>query len=108
MAMDELIPNIAVVVEPKAKKRYKTKKEKEKNTTIEEFIALRQTMVGEHLCDEKVQNIKKMVEEVIKAPPCKSKRMIKGKDSFPHRSKEGRNQGKHGFINENSCNSQEK
>ncbi len=108
MAMDELIPNIAIMVEPKAKKRYKTKKEKEKNTTIKELIALKQTMVGEHLCDEKVQNIKKMVEEVTEALPCKSKRMIKGKDSFPHCSKEGRNQGKHGFVGENSCNSQEK
>jgi len=57
MALDELIPNIVVVVEPKAKKRYKTKKEKEKNTTIEELIALRQTVVGEHLYDEEVQNI---------------------------------------------------
>ncbi len=57
MALDELIPNIVVVVEPKAKKRYKTKKEKEKNTTIEELIALRQTVVGEHQCDEEVQNI---------------------------------------------------
>jgi hypothetical protein len=32
---------------------------------------------------EEVQNIKEMVEEVAKAPPCESKRMIKGKDSFP-------------------------
>jgi hypothetical protein len=89
--LNKLTPSIVVVVEPKAKKRYKTKKEKKKNTTIEELIALRQTMVGEHLCDEKVQNIKEMVEEVAKAPPCNSKKMIKGKDSFPHRSKEGRN-----------------
>ncbi len=58
MALDELIPNIVVVVEPKAKKRYKTKKEKKKNAIFEELIALRKTMVGEHLCDEEVQNIK--------------------------------------------------
>ncbi len=30
IASNELIPNIAVVVKPKAKKRYKTKKEKKK------------------------------------------------------------------------------
>jgi hypothetical protein len=43
---------------------------------------------------EEVQNIKEMVEQAAKAPACKSKKMIKRKDSFPHRSKEGRNQGK--------------
>jgi hypothetical protein len=57
---------------------------------------------------EEVQNIKEMVEQAAKAPPCKSKRMIKRKDFFPHRSKERRNQGKHGLVNENSCNSKEK
>ncbi len=72
MALDELIPKIVVVVEPKAKKRYKTKKEKKKNTTIKELMALKQTVVGEHLCDEEVQNIQEMVEEATKAPPCKS------------------------------------
>jgi hypothetical protein len=36
-----------------------------------------------------------------------SKRMIKGKDSFPHFSKEGRNKSKHGLVGDNSYNSQE-
>jgi hypothetical protein len=57
---------------------------------------------------EEVQNIKKMVEQAAKALPCKSKIMVKRKDFFPHRSKEGRNQGKCGLVSENSYNSKEK
>jgi hypothetical protein len=41
MASNEPIPNKMVVVEPKAKKEYKTKNEKEKYAIVEEFIALR-------------------------------------------------------------------
>ncbi len=45
-------------MEPKAKKEYKTKKDKEKYAVVEELIALRQTMVGEELRDEEAQSIK--------------------------------------------------
>jgi hypothetical protein len=88
MASDEPIPNTMVVVEPKAKNEYKTKNEKEKSAIVEEFIALRQTMVGEELRDENAQSIKKMVEETTKAPPCKSKKKTKGKyKANPSRAK---------------------
>jgi len=79
------------VVEPKAKKEYKTKKEK--YAVVEELIALRQTMVVEELCDVEAQSIKNMVEEDArplhakirrkqrgKTPPHKSKKKTKGKD----------------------------
>jgi hypothetical protein len=41
------------VVEPKAKKKYKTKKGKEKEFVVEELVIIAQTMVGGKLCDEK-------------------------------------------------------
>ncbi len=59
MASNEPIPNKMVMVEPKAKE-YKTKKEKEKYVVVEKLITLRQTMVGEELCDEEVQSIRNM------------------------------------------------
>jgi len=34
------------VVEPKAKKKYKTRKEKEKDTTMEKLVMVAHTMVG--------------------------------------------------------------
>jgi hypothetical protein len=42
-------PTTHVVVEPKAKKKYKTKKGKEKEFVAEELVIVAQTMV----CDEK-------------------------------------------------------
>jgi hypothetical protein len=41
---------------------------------VENFIMLNQTMIGEQLYDEEVQNIKNMVEEVAKATPRKTKK----------------------------------
>jgi len=38
MASDEPMRNTHVVVEPKAKKKYKTKKEKEKDIAMEELM----------------------------------------------------------------------
>jgi hypothetical protein len=67
-------------MEPKAKKEYETKKEKEKYAVVEELIALRQTMVSEELHDEEAQSIQNMVREDAKAPPRKSKKKTKGKD----------------------------
>jgi hypothetical protein len=43
-------------VEPKAYKKYKTK-EKEKDVIVENLFTLGQTMIGEQLYDEEVQNI---------------------------------------------------
>lgn len=73
VALGKHIPNTMVVVEPKTQKKYKTK-EKEKDVIVEILITLGQTMIGEQLYDEKVQNIKNMVEEVAKATPRKTKK----------------------------------
>ncbi len=51
MALDEPLPNTHAMVEPKAKKKYKTKKEKEKDVTMEELIIIAQSMVGGELRD---------------------------------------------------------
>jgi protein required for attachment to host cells len=49
------------MVEPKAKKKYKTKKEKD--ATVEELVIVAQTMVGGEFRDEEAQNLKDLVEE---------------------------------------------
>jgi hypothetical protein len=46
MASNDPLPNAHVVVEPKAKKKYKTKKEKKKNVIMEELVIITQIMVG--------------------------------------------------------------
>jgi hypothetical protein len=55
------------VVEPKAKKKYKTRKEKD--TTMEKLVMVSHTMVGEKLHDEKAQNLNDLVEEVAQPIP---------------------------------------
>jgi hypothetical protein len=40
------------MVEPKAKKKYKTKKEKYKDVIVEKLVITTQTMVGEEFHDE--------------------------------------------------------
>ncbi len=57
MALDKLIPSTMAMVEPKAKK-YKTKKEKEKDDAMKELMIVVQTMVGEELLDEEAQSLK--------------------------------------------------
>jgi hypothetical protein len=37
-------------------------------------------MVGEKLCEEETQSLRKVVEEAVKAPPYKNKKKMKGKD----------------------------
>jgi len=64
MASNDPLPNTHVVVEPKAKKKYKTKKEKEKDVAMEELVMATLTMVGEELCDEEAQSLRDLVEEV--------------------------------------------
>jgi len=65
------------VVEPKAKKKYKTRKEKEKDTSMEKLVMVAHTMVGEKLHDEKAQNSNDLVEEVAQPIPRKSKKKRK-------------------------------
>ncbi len=50
------------MVKPKAKKKYKTKKEK-KDIMVEELMITNQTMVGKEFFDEKAQSLKDLVEE---------------------------------------------
>jgi hypothetical protein len=37
-------------------------------------------MVGEELCEEEIQTLEEVVEEVVKVHPYKSKKKMKGKD----------------------------
>jgi hypothetical protein len=46
MASNDPLPSTQVVVEPKAKKNYKTKMKKEKNIAMKEQVIIAQTMVG--------------------------------------------------------------
>jgi hypothetical protein len=58
VALDEPLPNTQAMVkpkEPKAKKKYKTKKEKD--VIMEELVIVAQTMVGEELRDEEAQSL---------------------------------------------------
>jgi hypothetical protein len=71
------MPNTQVVVEPKAKKKYKTKKEKEKDTYVEELMITTQTMVMRSFFDEKAQSLKDLVEEMAKLPPQNTKKKNK-------------------------------
>jgi hypothetical protein len=58
MALDKLIPNTMAMVEPKAKKKYKIRKEKKKDDAMKELTIVVQTMVGEELLDEEAQSLK--------------------------------------------------
>ncbi len=54
-------------MEPKAKKKYKTKKEKD--VDVEEFVITTQTMVDMDFHDEKAQSLRDLVEEVVEPAP---------------------------------------
>jgi hypothetical protein len=73
MASKEPIQNTTVVVEPKAKKKYKTKKEKEKDTTFEELATIGKVMIKKNkLCEEEAQSQRELVEkEAAMATPIK-------------------------------------
>lgn len=58
MALDKLIFNTMAMVEPKAKKKYKIRKEKKKDDAMKELTIVVQTMVGEELLDEEAQSLK--------------------------------------------------
>jgi hypothetical protein len=56
MASGKPISNTPVMVEPKAKRKYKTKNEED--TTLKEFVTLGKILVEDDLPKEEVQNLK--------------------------------------------------
>jgi len=51
------------VVDFKTKRKYKTKKEKEKDITFEELVTLGKSLVEDELLGDEVQNLKDLVEK---------------------------------------------
>ncbi len=51
------------MVDFKTKRKYKTKKEKEKDITFEELVTLGKSLVEDELLGDEVQNLKDLVEE---------------------------------------------
>jgi hypothetical protein len=49
MALEEPILNMTMVVEPKAKRKYKIKKEKEKDVAFEELATLKKATIEDEL-----------------------------------------------------------
>lgn len=69
-----------VEMQPKMKRKYKTKKEKEKYVAFEELAAIGKPMVEGDLFEEKTQSQRDIMEKgVVLTPPCKRKKK-KGKD----------------------------
>jgi hypothetical protein len=59
-------------MELKAKRKYKTKNEKEIDATFEELATIGKTMVDKDLFENKAQSLRELMEEeATKAPPCK-------------------------------------
>jgi hypothetical protein len=67
-------PTHMLWLNPKPKRKYKTKKEKGKDVLTEELAMVTQTTVGEELCDEEVQSLRDLVEEVDTTCSMKSKK----------------------------------
>ncbi len=68
-------------MEPKAKGKYKTKKEKEKDTSFKELGTIKKVTIKDELHEEEVQSLRELVEEeVVMATLCKTKKKkMKGK-----------------------------
>jgi hypothetical protein len=81
MAWVKLILNTKVVVEPKAKRKYKTKKEKKNDTFFIELTTIGKVMIEDELHEEEAQSLRELVEEeVAMAIPYKTKKKkMKGK-----------------------------
>jgi len=62
------------MVQPKAKRKYKIKKEKEKKIVLENLTTIGRDMVDEDLSESKEQSIKDFVEEKVEMTPHKTKR----------------------------------
>jgi hypothetical protein len=63
MALKQLVPNIMAMVDFKTNKKYKTKKEKEKDITLEELVTLGKSLVEDELFGDEVQSLRDLVEE---------------------------------------------
>ncbi len=57
------------MVEPKAKKKHKTKREKEKDDAMKKLMIGVQTMVGKEFLDEEAQSLWDLEEEAAKPLP---------------------------------------
>ncbi len=64
-----------MTMELKAKRKYKTKNEKEKNATFGELANIGKAMVERDLFENKAQSLRKLMEEeATMVPPCKSEK----------------------------------
>lgn len=88
MAWEKLVSRTKAIVEPKAKGKYKIKKEKEKDTTFKELATIGKVMIEDELHEEEAQSLRELVEEeVTMATPRKTKKKkMKGKVK-PNRAK---------------------
>jgi hypothetical protein len=91
-----------VKMQPKMKRKYKTKYEKEKNVIFEELVAIGKPMVEGDLLEDETQSQRDLMEEEVVMTPRKQEKEGEGwgwakqsfdprKDSFPHCPKQGRN-----------------
>jgi hypothetical protein len=99
-----------VEMQPKMKRKYKTKKEKEKDVAFEELAAIGKPMVEVDLFEEETQCQRDLMEkEVVLTPPRKSKKK-KGKDGVGpnknHLAKVRNKKGKDG-VEPNKASTQE-
>ncbi len=69
-----------VQMQPKMKRKYKTKKEKEKYVTFEELTAIGKPMVEGDMFEEETQSLKDLMEEEIAMTPLHKNIKKKGKD----------------------------
>jgi len=65
------------MLHPKVKRKYKIKKNKEKEIVFEEFITIRRDMMDKDLSTNKEQSLRDLMEDEM--TPCKTKKK-KGKD----------------------------
>ncbi len=61
--MKQLVLSIMAMVDFKTNKKYKTKKEKEKDITFEELVTLGKSLVEDELLGDEVQSLRDSVEE---------------------------------------------
>jgi hypothetical protein len=79
MVSKHLAPDTMAMVQPKAKRLYKTKKEKEKEIVLENLTTIRRDMMERDLSERKEQSVKDLMEEEVKMTLRKTKKK-KGKD----------------------------
>jgi hypothetical protein len=74
MVSKQLAPNTMAMVQPKAKRLYKTKKEKEKEIVLENLTIIGRDMMEGDLSKGKEQSVKYLMEEEVEMTPCKTKK----------------------------------